>query len=48
MAPCGITEVAGVITAVSQNEHDYWPNTLYDAREASIATRPRRPLQILR
>ena len=36
MAPCGITEVAGVITAVSQNEHDYWPNTLYDAREASM------------
>ena len=36
MAPCGITEVAGVITAVSQDEHDYWPNTLYDAREASM------------
>ena len=35
-APCGITEVAGVITAVSQDEHDYWPNTLYDAREASM------------
>ena len=36
MAPCGVTlDVAGVVTAVSQNEHDYWPNTLYDAREAS-------------
>jgi hypothetical protein len=39
MAPCGIdTNVAGDITgtvaAVSQNEHDYWPNTLYDTREA--------------
>ncbi len=24
----------GQPTSVSQNEHDYWPNTLYDAREA--------------
>ena len=23
-----------MVTAVSVNEHDYWPNTLYDAREA--------------
>jgi hypothetical protein len=43
MAPCGIdTDQAGDITAsagsvplVSQNEHDYWPNTLYDTREAN-------------
>jgi hypothetical protein len=39
LAPCGIdTDVGGDITgnvlAVSQNEHDYWPNTLYDTREA--------------
>ena len=39
LAPCGIdTDVAGDITgnilAVSQNEHDYWPNALYDTREA--------------
>jgi hypothetical protein len=32
---CGVTVAGGVVTAVSQNEHDYWPNTLYDAREAS-------------
>ena len=31
---CGVTVAGGVVTAVSQNEHDYWPNTLYDAREA--------------
>ena len=45
MAPCGIdTDQAGDITAstlnpggiiaVSQNDHDYWPNVLYDTREA--------------
>ena len=34
-AACGVTVGgAGVVTAVSLNEHDYWPNTLYDAREA--------------
>ena len=33
MAPCGVTVAGGVVTAVSLNEHDYWPNTLYDARE---------------
>ena len=43
--PCGIdTDTAANITAtttlpagvlsVSQNDHDYWPNTLYDTREA--------------
>ena len=36
MAPCGITELADVITAVSQDEHDYWPNALYDTREGSM------------
>jgi hypothetical protein len=34
LAPCGVTVVAGVVTAVSQNEHDYWSNALYDTREA--------------
>ena len=39
LGPCGVdTDVAGDITgnvlAVSQNEHDYWPNVLYDTREA--------------
>ncbi len=45
LAPCGIdTDMAGDITAtttlpagilaVSQNDHDYWPNVLYDTREA--------------
>ena len=35
LGPCGVTvNGAGVVTAVSDNEHDYWPNTLYDAREA--------------
>ena len=41
MAPCGIdTDVAGDITGnvsrVSQNEHDYWPLTLYDPREGFL------------
>ena len=32
---CGVTVAAAAcVTAVSENEHDYWPNTLYDAREA--------------
>jgi hypothetical protein len=30
------TPVPGGIIAVSQNEHDYWPLTLYDAREAGF------------
>jgi hypothetical protein len=30
---CGVTVVAGNVTAVTQNEHDYWPNVLYDPRE---------------
>ena len=45
MAPCGIDNraqgariswecVPGDSIAVSTNEHDYWPNTLYDTREA--------------
>ena len=34
MTPCGVTVSSGVVTAVSLNEHDYWENTLYDAREA--------------
>jgi hypothetical protein len=35
LGPCGVTvNGAGVVTAVSDNEHDYWPNTLYDTREA--------------
>ncbi len=34
MAPCGVTVLAGAVTAVSQNEHDYWENALFDAREA--------------
>ena len=34
MAPCGVTVLAGAVTAVSLNEHDYWENTLFDAREA--------------
>ncbi len=34
LGACGVTVVGGVVTAVSDNEHDYWPNTLYDAREA--------------
>ncbi len=34
MAPCGVTVVAGAVTAVSLNEHDYWENALFDAREA--------------
>ena len=34
MGACGVTVVGGVVTAVSQNGHDYWPNTLYDTREA--------------
>ena len=29
-----MTVVGGVVTAVSQNGHDYWPNVLYDTREA--------------
>ena len=41
MAPCGIdTDVSGDITGnvsrVSQNEHDYWPLTLYDPREGLL------------
>ena len=37
--PCGVdTNVAGDITgtilAVSQDDHDFWPNVLYDTREA--------------
>jgi hypothetical protein len=48
LAPCGIdTDVAGDIRAsnldpvgrilaVSQEEHDYWPLTLYDTREAGF------------
>ena len=41
MAPCGIdTDVGGDITGnvsrVSQNEHDYWPLTLYDPREGLL------------
>jgi hypothetical protein len=30
---CGYTVVAGVITGVTQNAVDYWPNSLYDPRE---------------
>ncbi len=33
MTPCGVTVAAGIVTAISQNEHDYWPLTLYDPRE---------------
>jgi hypothetical protein len=41
MQPCGIqTDVSGNITGnvsqVSQNEHDYWPLTLYDPREGLL------------
>jgi len=41
IAPCGIdTDVGGDITGnvsrVSQNEHDYWPLTLYDPREGLL------------
>jgi len=41
LAPCGVdTDVAGDITgnvsAVTQNEHDYWPLTLYDPREGYV------------
>jgi hypothetical protein len=28
--------VPGGIIAVSQNEHDYWPNTLFDTREGEV------------
>jgi hypothetical protein len=34
LGPCGFTQNAGVITAVSGDGHDYWPNALYDPREA--------------
>jgi hypothetical protein len=39
MQPCGITtnvagNITGNITGISPNEHDYWPNVLYDTREA--------------
>jgi hypothetical protein len=41
MAPCGITtnvagNITGTVTAVSLNEHDYWPLALYDPREGSV------------
>jgi hypothetical protein len=36
MGACGVTEVAGVVTAVSPNEHDYWPLALYDPREGHM------------
>ena len=37
--PCGVDtnvagEITGTILAVSQDDHDYWPNVLYDTREA--------------
>ena len=41
LAPCGVDmngdgvgDITGNPTSVSPNEHDYWPNTLYDTREA--------------
>jgi hypothetical protein len=34
LQPCGITvDGGGQVIAVSPNEHDYWPLTLYDPRE---------------
>ena len=36
MAGCGVTVVGGVVTAVSQEPSDYWPNTLYDTREGNV------------
>ena len=30
---CGFTSAAGVVTGVSADPHDYWPNALYDPRE---------------
>jgi hypothetical protein len=38
LAPCGIdtdvsTNITGNVSAVSQDEHDYWPLALYDPRE---------------
>jgi hypothetical protein len=34
--PCGVTVVGGIVTAVSPNDHDYWPLTLYDPREGHV------------
>ena len=49
LGACGVTvNGAGVVTAVSDNEHDYWPNTLYDTREAQTRDGPRTPRPILR
>ena len=43
LAPCGIDvnndgvgDITGTPTSVSQNEHDYWPLTLYDPREGLL------------
>ncbi len=33
---CGVTETGGVVTAISPSATDYWPNTLYDTREANL------------
>jgi hypothetical protein len=38
LPPCGIDtnvsgDITGTVSRVSQNEHDYWPLTLYDTRE---------------
>jgi hypothetical protein len=40
-APCGVDtdgggDITGNVSAVSQNEHDYWPLTLFDPREAYV------------
>lgn len=41
LAPCGIDtnvagDITGTVTAVSQEEHDYWPLALYDPREGHM------------
>jgi type II secretory pathway pseudopilin PulG len=33
MGACGFTSVGAVVTGVSADPHDYWPNALYDSRE---------------
>jgi hypothetical protein len=36
LPPCGMTVVGGVVTAVSLDNRDYWPNALYDTREGQF------------
>ncbi len=41
LAPCGIDtdasgNITGTVSAVSQDEHDYWPMALYDPREGHM------------